>query len=555
MTLSAGASRNLLLPLAQLQRRSEAARELASALGGTGLLLYVRDPAIDVMLPAPGMPKTQGGGPAWREFLLRCLREARLTAAVDLPAGQTVTAQAVVRDGAALIVLGGSVATELLDAIEQELPMLAALLLTEQALHIEKAEAAEARQAAAQARDLTQALDRSRAAAAELNLQLRHEHERKDEFLAMLAHELRNPLSPLVNSIEIVRRSASGDHEPTRRQLDIMSRQLRQLTRLVDDLLDVSRVSRGLIELRRERVALQEILDDAVEAVRPLLDARSHQLQRVPVAGHVVVNADRVRLTQVFANLLTNAAKYTDPGGRISISVVVDGHRVSVVVQDTGIGIAPQMQARVFDMFTQAPGTLARSHGGLGIGLTLVRRLVELHGGRVTAYSRGLGHGSTFTVSLPQVTLPAPAPAPAPAQPPAPAEPAVPGRATAASRVLVVDDNGDAADTLGALMQVMGAEVRVAHAGSEALAVAQLFSPDLILLDIGLPGMDGYETARRLRQLPDLHARLVALTGYGSAQDREKALAAGFDDHLVKPLSAEGTQALLAQAAAMHGAS
>jgi signal transduction histidine kinase/ActR/RegA family two-component response regulator len=551
MTLSAGSSRNLLLPLAQGQRRAEAARELATALGGTGLLLYVRDPVIDVMLPAPGMPKTQGGGPAWREFLLRCLREARLTAAVDLPAGQMVAAQAVVRDGAALIVLGGPVATELLDAIEQELPMLAALLLTEQALHIEQADAAEARQAAAQARDLTQALDRSRAAAAELNLQLRHEHERKDEFLAMLAHELRNPLSPLVNSIEIMRRGAFGDHEPTVRQLDIMSRQLRQLTRLVDDLLDVSRVSRGLIELRRERVPLQEILDDAVEEVRPLVDARSHQLQRGHAAGPVLVNGDRVRLTQVFANLLTNAAKYTDPGGRIFMSVVVDGHRVSVVVQDTGIGIAPQMQARVFDMFTQAPGTLARSNGGLGIGLTLVRRLVELHGGRVTAYSRGLGHGSTFTVSLPQVTLPAPAAA----HPPAPAEPAVPGRATATSRVLVVDDNGDAADTLGALMQVMGAEVRVAHAGSEALAVAQLFSPDLILLDIGLPGMDGYETARRLRQLPDLHARLVALTGYGSAQDREKALAAGFDDHLVKPLSAEGTQALLEQAAAMHGAS
>jgi signal transduction histidine kinase/CheY-like chemotaxis protein len=548
MSLAPPVPRNLLHPLVPVDRRAGAARELAASLGVDSLLLYVRDPALDVMLPAVGMPKTLPGGPAWREFLGRCLRESRLAATVDLPLGTQVAAQAIAGAGAALILLGGQPSPELLDALAEDLQPLAALLVTEQVLHIERAEAAEARQAAVQARDLAQALDRARAAAAELNLQLRHEHERKDEFLAMLAHELRNPLSPLVNSIEILRRNASGPDDPTLRQLDVMSRQLRQLIRLVDDLLDVSRVSRGLIELRRERVPLQEILDDAAEAVRPLLEARLHVLQQPQAAGDVAVNGDRVRLTQVFANLLTNAAKYTEPGGRIAMSVIVDQHRVSVVVQDSGIGIPGDMLPRIFDMFTQVPGTLARSNGGLGIGLTLVRRLVELHGGRVSAYSRGLGHGSTFTVSLPQMVLPALAPRPAAAPPSAAARPT-------AARVLVVDDNGDAAETMGTLMEAMGAEVRTAQEGLQALALAEAFAPDLILLDIGLPGMDGYETARRLRQIPSLHARLVALTGYGSVQDRQKALAAGFDDHVVKPLSAAGTLALLEQAAAMHEAS
>ncbi|MDB5899808.1 MAG: hypothetical protein JWP41_3410 [Ramlibacter sp.] len=542
----------LLHPLVDNRRRAEAACELAAAIGAEQVLLYVRDPALGVMLPAGGMPKTLPGGLAWRDFLRRCLHEHRVAAMVDLPVGTLVSAHAIARDGAALIVLGPAPGADVMQAIDEALTPLAALLQTEQALHIERADAAEARLIATQARELTQALDRSRAAGAALNLQLRSEHERKDEFLAMLAHELRNPLSPLVNSIEILRRRAGSQDEPVARQLDIMSRQLRQLTRLVDDLLDVSRVSRGLIDLRRERLALAEVLDDAVEAVRPMLDARSHVLQRADAGATININADRVRLTQVFVNLLTNAAKYTEPGGRIALSVVSDQNRVSVVVKDTGIGIPGEMLPRVFDMFTQVPGTLARSHGGLGIGLTLVRRLVELHGGRVSAYSRGLGHGSTFTVSLPQLAQSAAAPLPTAA----PADGALTTGAVAGatpSRVLVVDDNPDAADTMASLMEVFGAEVRTAREGAQALALAENFAPDLILLDIGLPGMDGYETARRLRQIPSLHARLVALTGYGSPQDREKALAAGFDEHLVKPLSPEGTRALLAHAAAMHG--
>jgi signal transduction histidine kinase/ActR/RegA family two-component response regulator len=544
----AGPARHLLRPLARSDRRVEAARELARLLGADDVLLYVRDAVLGVMLPAPGMPKTVPGGPAWRAFLRRCLREPRVAGTVDLPAGCEVQALAIAQDGAALILLGARAPDAAsLDEVEGEFPLLAALLVAEQQLQIERAEAAEARDAASRAHDLAQALDRARAASAELNLQLRHEHERKDEFLAMLAHELRNPLSPLVNSIELLRRTAGTADDRTVLQLEVMARQLQQLTRLVDDLLDVSRVSRGLIELRRERLPLEEVLDDAVEAVRPLLEARSHALVRTGLPPHVGINGDRVRLTQVFANLLGNAAKYTDPGGRIVLSAVVDQHRVSVVVQDNGIGIPQDMLGRVFDMFMQIPGARSRSLGGLGIGLTLARRLVELHGGRLSAYSRGEGQGSTFTLSLPHVALPAPPAVRSP--PPAPRREEPPG---AQARVLVVDDNRDGADTLAALLDMMGAQVRVAHDGQQALDAAAAFLPDLVLLDIGLPGMDGYETARRLRQQAGSQPRVVALTGYGAPQDRERALEAGFDEHLVKPVLPGVMQALLQQLAALR---
>ena len=549
MMSSPGALRSLLQTLAPMQGRADAARQLAQTLGVQELLLYVKDPVLDVMLPAPGMPKTLAGGPRWRDFLRRCMRELRLQGTVDVPAGSEVPASAIARDGAALILLG-TVPPGLLEQIGEEFPLMAALLVAQEALHIERAEATRAREAAAKAHDLAVALDRARAASAELNLQLRHEHERKDEFLAMLSHELRNPLSPLVNSIELLRRSGLGGDERTRRQLEVMGRQLQQLTRVVDDLLDVSRVSRGLIELRREPLVLSEVLEDAVEAVRPLVDSRAHELVCGDVPQGLVVQADRMRLTQVFVSLLSNAARYTDPGGRITLAVVVDHRRVSVVVQDNGIGIPQDMLSRVFDMFTQVSTAASRSQGGLGIGLTLARRLVELHGGRISAYSRGEGLGSTFTVSLPQVVAPA---APAPAKAPAVQDvAAAPG---ARPRVLVVDDNRDGAESLVALLACMGAEARVAHDGAAALELAPLFDPHLVVLDIGLPGMDGYETARRLRQLPQLRAKLVALTGYGAPQDRERAMAAGFDEHRVKPLSPEAAHGLLQQLTAMHDAS
>lgn len=539
----------MLHTLAAVEGRSDAAREIAQALAVEELLLYVKDPVLDVMLPAPGMPKTLAGGPRWREFLRRCMREPRPQASVDVPVGRDVPASAIACHGAAVILLG-DVQPGILDELADEFPLMAALLVAQVGLHIERAEGARAREAAAQAQDLAQALDRARAASAELNLQLRDEHRRKDEFLAMLAHELRNPLSPLVHSVELLRRAGS-DNDRHRRPLEVMERQLQQLTRLVDDLLDVSRVSRGSIELRREPLLLSEVLEDAVDAARPVIEARAHELQCGEVPPGLAVNADRVRLTQVLVNLLANAAKYTEPGGRITIAVVVDERRVSIVVQDNGIGIPQDMLSRVFDMFTQLPAAQSASPGGLGIGLTLARRLVELHGGRISAYSRGKGLGSTFTVSLPQQVLGQLAAVPR-------ASPAAVNLAAALGarpRVLVVDDNPDGADTLAALVDCMGADARIARDGEMALELVPDFDPHLILLDIGLPGMDGYETARRLRKLPHLHAMLVALTGYGAPQDRERTTAAGFDGHLVKPLSPEAAQDLLQKLALMHAAS
>jgi signal transduction histidine kinase/ActR/RegA family two-component response regulator len=527
----------LVSALACAERRPMAAAALAAALGCDRLVLFVRDPALGVLLPAAGMPKTFPGGALWRQFLALCARPGRHQAQVDRPVGACLPATALTVGGAAAVLLGGQPDEGGLQVLEAELPLLEALLRTEQALKVGNAEAAEAREIASRAHTLARALDASRAAAAELNQQLRREHGRKDEFLAMLAHELRNPLSPLVNSIEILRRVELSE-SLAQRQLDVMARQLGQLTHLVDDLLDVSRVSRGLIELRREPLPVAEVLEAAVDAVRPALEARRHRLQARGLDAPLHVNGDRVRLTQVFANLLQNAVKYTDPGGTIAISATPDGGRVSVVVRDTGVGIPPEMLPRVFELFTQVPVALDRAQGGLGIGLTLVKTLVELHGGHVSAHSVGLGSGSTFTVSLPLV--------PATASKPPRVASAAPARGPTQVRVLVVDDSADNAESLAEMLRMMGAQVAIANDGPQAIDLAAADPPALVLLDIGLPGMDGYETARRLRAQAAASLRLVALTGYGSAQDRERALAAGFDAHLVKPVPPQVIEDLLA---------
>jgi CheY-like chemotaxis protein len=362
------------------------------------------------------------------------------------------------------------------------------------------------------------------------------EHQRKDEFLAMLAHELRNPLAPLITAIEVLKRIGADDVERRDRQLAVMSRQMRQLAHLVDDLLDVSRVSRGLIELRREVLPIHEIVAAAVEACRPLIDSRRHTLRVERFAGELYVSGDRVRLTQVFSNLLNNAAKYTDPGGQLAVRVDGSVDQVQVQVRDNGPGIPADMLKTIFDLFTQVPGSLDRAPGGLGIGLTLVRTLVELHGGRVEARSEGMGHGSEFVVTLPVVAEPGRAAA----APDSPTESAL------STEILVVDDNVDAAESLAEVLRLMGARVTVAHDGAQALARgARQPHPELVLLDIGLPGMDGYETAREWRKRFGSDARLVALTGYGSADDRRRTAHAGFDGHLVKPVTMDLISALL----------
>jgi PAS domain S-box-containing protein len=363
---------------------------------------------------------------------------------------------------------------------------------------------------------------------------------RKDEFLAMLAHELRNPLAPIRNAVHVLRLLGPLDSN-LQRVRDVIGRQVLHLSRLVDDLLDVSRITRGMVMLRRAPVELAAILARAVETSRPLLDARRQELSvRLP-AESLRVEADATRLAQVVSNLLNNAAKFTAEGGHVWLTAERQGGEAVVRVRDDGVGIPAELLPKVFDLFTQGDRSLARSEGGLGVGLTLVRSLVELHGGRALARSEGPGMGSEFEVRLPALDA-----RPAPARGAEESEPQ--GRPPGPRRrVLVVDDNADVTDTMALLLKVDGHDVRTAPDGPTALAAAQAFRPEVVILDIGLPGMDGYEVARRLRQQGDLQkAMLVALTGYGQEEDRRRSQEAGFDAHLVKPADPAALQGLLA---------
>ena len=362
----------------------------------------------------------------------------------------------------------------------------------------------------------------------------------KDEFLAVLGHELRNPLASLRNALAMLGPD-DPDRETVRWASDIMGRQVGQMIRLVDDLLDLSRIMQGKLDLRTERCDLAAVVANAVETARPVIDAKGHELILSLSAEPVFLDADPTRLAQAITNLLNNAAKYADPGGRIDQTAVRDGAEAVVVVRDGGVGIAPDLLPRVFDLFTQEERSLSRSQGGLGIGLTLVKNLVEMHGGSVLARSEGLGLGSEFVVRLPALAMAAAA---RPQGGPEASRSRWPRR-----RILVVDDNVDAARSLGrVLSKLYNQEVRVAHDGPEALAVAGEFRPEVVLLDIGLPGMDGNEVARRLRERPEFEKTLiVALTGWGQESDVERSRAAGFDYHLVKPANPEDILELLAR--------
>jgi PAS domain S-box-containing protein len=370
---------------------------------------------------------------------------------------------------------------------------------------------------------------------------LREADCRKDEFLAILAHELRNPLAPLRNAIQIMRLKGRDDPD-VQRARDVVEHQVQQLTRLVDDLLDVSRISRGKINLQMGPVDLAAVVARAVEISRPLIDARKHSLEVSLPEQAVWVEGDSTRLAQVLSNLLNNAAKYSEEGGRIDLTVEPSGSEAVLRVRDTGVGIAADMLSHIFEMFTQVQSSVGRSQGGLGIGLTLVRSLVEMHGGSVAAHSAGPGHGSEFVVRLPLLREAAP-PAAAEAEQQRPCK--VPAR-----NVLIVDKNRDAADSLAFLLHLAGQEVRTAYDGPVALDLARARPPDVVLLDIGMPGMDGLEVARRLRRDLGLkQALLVALTGYGGEEDRRRSQEAGFNVHLVKPVDLDTLEVLLARPA------
>jgi signal transduction histidine kinase len=368
---------------------------------------------------------------------------------------------------------------------------------------------------------------------------LRIADRRKDEFLATLAHELRNPLAPLSNGLTLLR-LAGNDPAIAKNARDIMERQLAQMVRLVDDLIDVSRISTGRLAVKKERVELQAVVRNAVEIVASFIEKRGHALQIDLPAQPVWIDADPTRLAQVFSNLLNNAAKYTDQGGNIAFQAALEESRVVVRVSDNGIGIPAEMLATVFDMFTQVDKSLERSQAGLGVGLTLARRLVELHGGTLEAHSRGQGQGSCFVIRLPLAAdiahddgqLPCPADEPL----------------LVCHRILLADDNIDFALTLATLLRGLGHEILVTHDGEQALQAADGFRPDFAFLDIGLPKRNGYELARGLRESA-ITARtiLVAVTGWGQEKDRQLAAQAGFDHHLVKPVQLAQIQEILRQ--------
>jgi PAS domain S-box-containing protein len=383
-----------------------------------------------------------------------------------------------------------------------------------------------------------QELSRAQEALRESEAALKDADRKKDEFVATVAHELRNPLAPIRNALQIL--TAKGPPDPELQWArGVIGRQVRLMSRLLDDLLDVSRISRRQVELRKERVELAALVEAALETSRPLLEAAGHALTVALPPAPIHLEADPVRMAQVFANLLNNAAKYTEPGGRIGLTAERQGGDVVVSVKDDGMGIAPEMLPRVFQIFAQANRALVRSQGGLGIGLSLVKGMVELHGGGVEARSEGLGRGSEF-----RVRLPAAAQTPAPERPRG--EAGEPGPA-ARRRILVVDDNRDSADSLAMLLKFMGHEVGTAYDGEQAVEAAGALRPDVALLDIGMPRLDGYAACRRIREQPwGRPMFLIALTGWGQEEDRRRTEAAGFDHHMLKPVDPAELLKLLA---------
>ena len=376
-----------------------------------------------------------------------------------------------------------------------------------------------------------------------LNRALQEADQRKDEFIATLAHELRNPLAPIRSGLALLQRDGVDDAAAVKTHA-IMDRQISHMVRLIDDLMDVSRIGRGKMDLKKERVDLHVVLDGALETSLPSIQANEHELSVHVPPGPLPLFGDPVRLSQVFSNILANASKYTPPGGRIAVNVERDGPRAVVRVTDTGIGLDPSVLPDVFDMFMQVSGAVDRAQGGLGIGLMLVKRLVDMHGGSVSAESDGHGTGTTFIVALPLAAPDeVPGEASASSQGPSPPSPA-------ALRVLVVDDYEDGAEVLSIFITDEGHTVQIARTGEEALRMMPVFTPHVVILDIGLPGLTGYEVARRIREeFPESRAVLVALTGWATEHDKQLAAKAGFDHHLTKPVDLRVVHDLLAAAA------
>jgi len=369
---------------------------------------------------------------------------------------------------------------------------------------------------------------------------LKDADQRKNEFLAMLGHELRNPLTPISNVAQLMR-SQSIDEPTLTWACEVLNRNVSHISQLVDDLLDVSRITRGLVNIQRERVELVELLKHSIEPVQTLIRMKHQTLNLELPTQPIYLEGDPVRLTQVFTNLLNNAAKYTGAGGRIDLSVSVDGLSVIVRVQDNGMGIKPQLLPHIFDLFIQGERGLDRSEGGLGLGLTLVKKLVDLHGGQITACSLGANHGSEFVVQLPRLI-----------EATVQTDPLIPqglyGETDMVLRVLLIDDNPDVVDSLALWFESLGHQVEIAHHGTQGISAAQGFEPDIVLLDIGLPDMDGYQVARKLREHPSTQrVWIIALSGYDQKKNGLSAKSAGFDHYLMKPPNLSQLQELITE--------
>lgn len=533
--------------------RFAATSRLARYAGVAQVLIFGRDAEVGIFLPAPGLPQTLRAGRRWQDFLRRCAETG--SAEASLPSGEfdsdsTVWGQCDSGGKVIVVFIGAEPAAPTRAAIVALLPLLGARLAGELTELAAVGLAAAARESHRRANELNMALDVSRRELQsayqrvedelvfrrEAEAKLRDADRRKDEFLAMLAHELRNPLAPIGMAAKILR---LGQVTPDRvkQTCEIIDRQIGHMTKLLDDLLDVSRVTRGLVVLTQGLHDMVAIVRDAVEQARPLIDARCHHLSLSVPAQAAQVQGDGTRLVQIVTNLLNNAAKYTPQGGVIELELGLDASTVQIVVRDNGTGIDASLLPHIFDLFVQGERSFDRAQGGLGIGLALVKSLVEQHRGSISAASAGHGAGSEFTVRLPRAQGVAPALETAPHGSPA---------EIGALDILIVDDNADAADTLSMYLSTVGHRLHVAYEGHRGLALAEEAAPDVLLLDIGLPDIDGYQLAQRIRALPQTaQATLIALTGYGQESDRERSVAAGFDHHLTKPVDVAALLRLL----------
>lgn len=539
----------LIAALAEKVERQNAARQLAAFYQANDLMIFLRDQQVGLFLPASGFSQNLKDGNAWQRFLRHCIDNGR--AADNLRFSHVTDPVPVLgikgQEDIIVVLIGGLCAIDGSDELFQLSPLLAHAFKAERQSEALAAQTALAREKEMSARLLAQSLDKARTRlASTLNTArqaeeaLRLADKRKDEFLAILAHELRNPLAPIGNGIELLKH-AQENPQILPEVREMMDNQLRQMVRLIDDLMDVSRITRGKINLRRQAVPLKKLIHSAVEGAKPFIDQQQHLLSLHMTEDAIMVNADATRLTQVFSNLLNNAAKYSDPGGRIDITIKADADEVDISIRDTGVGLDAQELTSIFDMFVQADAMAGYARGGLGIGLTLVKNLVVLHQGRVCAKSAGRGQGSEFIVTLPRLQKKQEL------EPIKHSKPSTVATQVKHLKVLVVDDNEPSAHSMRMIAELLGHQAQVAFSGEEALAKAARFQPQIILLDIGLPDISGYEVCRRLRAIPEFKDTLfVAQTGWGQVGDKQKGAEAGFDHYLVKPLDMNDLEAIFA---------